>query len=918
MTSPAERYAAARARSKAPTLANFEASLSFPLDDFQREGCLAVAQGHSVLVAAPTGAGKTVVGEFAVAHAHAQGLKAFYTTPIKALSNQKFGDLRAVYGPHAVGLLTGDTAINPHAEIVVMTTEVLRNMIYAASPDLARLGVVVLDEVHYLADRYRGSVWEEVIVHLGAATSIVSLSATVSNAEEFGAWLTEVRGDTRVVVSERRPVPLWPHVLLREGIFDLYAPGTDPSDLGASPRINPELDAVVKRARQADESNKPHRMNYRPARGSSRPRPRRSPPRFAVVDQLDANGLLPAIVFVFSRAGCDDAVEQVRAAGIQLTSHEERAVISEIIEQRCAGLPPEDLGALGFASWRSNLEAGIASHHAGLIPLFKEVVEELFAAGLIKVVYATETLALGINMPARSVVLEKLVKWDGRGHQDLTAGEYTQLTGRAGRRRIDVEGHAVVVEHPGFDAGQLARLASRRTYPLVSSFQPSYNMAINLVASSGVDRARELLEMSFAQFQADQSVVGKARRVRELDASVAGFRDAMACHLGDFHEYAALRERISRAEKGAARAASTARRESSVAQLTSLTKGDLVRVGGGRKGGLAVVWKADEDPHSPRVSVVTEAGRVQVLTLADLRHGLESLGRMPLPRQLHLNDPRTRRDLGARVAEMGKSLRSQVREGGRGSASAHVSSGEYEALRAQLKAHPCHACPDREDHARWAERYFRALRDKDKLAGEIQRATGSIAAVFDKRCGILHELGYLTGTGEDLSVTPDGTMLRTIYGENDIVVAECVRHDVWSGLTPAALAAAVSTLLYQGRREEGDVTPRIPGGPRGVLGEALRHTQRTWVRIAELHEERGLPPLQAPHWGLVHAVHAWTQGKSLDAVLSGSDIAPGDMVRWCKQVIDALEQVADAAPTSPLAQRALTAVAAMRRGVVAY
>ncbi|NYI41398.1 DEAD/DEAH box helicase [Demequina lutea] len=913
MTSPAERYAAARERSRSSDLVDFEATLSFALDDFQRDGCQAVADGHSVLVAAPTGAGKTVVGEFAVAHAQRRGRKAFYTTPIKALSNQKYGDLRAIYGPEKVGLLTGDTSINPHADIVVMTTEVLRNMIYAGSSSLDRLGVVVLDEVHYLADRFRGSVWEEVIVHVGAATSIVSLSATVSNAEEFGAWLTEVRGDTKVIVSERRPVPLWPHVMLREGLFDLYAPGTDPSDLGPNPRINPELEAVAKRSRHDEQGNRPARSGYRGGRGSQ-PKPRRSPPRFAVIDQLDAQALLPAIVFVFSRAGCEDAVEQVKASGIRLTSDEERRRIAEIIEVRCSALPPEDLGPLGFTAWRDNLEAGLAAHHAGLIPLFKEVVEELFAAGLIKVVYATETLALGINMPARSVVLEKLVKWDGESHKDLTAGEYTQLTGRAGRRGIDVEGHAVVIEHPGFDAGQLARLASRRTYPLVSSFQPSYNMAINLVGRSGVQRARDALEMSFAQFQADASVVGKARRVRELDGALEGFREAMRCDRGDFREYAGLREKLSRNEKDASQTARRATREATVSQLSQLRRGDLVRILGGRRSGVAVVIASDDDPKAPRPTVVTDAGRATRLSVADLTMGLDTVGRLTIPGKFNAQDARARKELGVRALGEARVARDKERTQRR----PRQSQGDADAVRAAMRNHPCHSCPEREDHARWAERYFRTLRDKDRIATEIQRATGSIAAVFDRRCAVLRECGYLSGEGEETVVTAAGTTLKTLYAENDIVMAECLREDVWGRLNPAGLAAAVSTLLYSARRDDGDSTPRIPGGPQGILTEALKQTQRVWSRFAELHEVRDLPPLPAPHWGLVNAIHGWAQGKSLDAVISKTDVAPGDMVRWCKQVIDALDQIAQSAPESSTSDRARAAIAAMRRGVVAY
>ncbi len=867
-----------------------------------------------MLVAAPTGAGKTVVGEFAVAHAQHRGLKAYYTTPIKALSNQKFGDLRAAYGPAKVGLLTGDTSINPHADIVVMTTEVLRNMIYADSRELDNLGVVVLDEVHYLADRFRGSVWEEVIVHAGAATALVALSATVSNAEEFGAWLTEVRGDTRVIVSETRPVPLWPHVLLREGMFDLYAPGTDPTDPAAAAQLNPEIDAIVKRSRQREHHAASGRGGHR-GRGGPRTKPRRSPPRFAVVDQLDAQGLLPAIVFVFSRAGCEDAVEQVRRGGVVLTTQEQRERIREIVDTRCAGLAPEDLGALGFAAWRDHLEAGLAAHHAGLIPLFKEVVEELFAAGLIKVVYATETLALGINMPARCVVLEKLVKWDGQGHQDLTAGEYTQLTGRAGRRGIDVEGHAVVIDHPGFDVHQLGRLASRRTYPLISSFQPNYNMSINLVATSGVQHARHVLEMSFAQYQADRSVVGLARRVRELEASLQGFRDAMACDKGDFVQYAALRERLTRTQKKTAKANSAARKEATAAWLGTLARGDLVRIGAGRRSGYGVVIDTDNDPRSPRPSLVSDSGRLVRLSLADLHSGLDVVGKMTLPRRFQAKDPRARKELGSRVADEGRRMHHAARAA---RAPAEQPRTSLDGVRQQMRSHPCHTCPDREEHARWAERYFRALRDKDRLAGEIARATGSIAAMFDRRCEVLRELGYLHGTGEELSVSPAGGMLRTLYAENDIVIAECLRIGVWDALHPAALAAAVSTVLYTARRDDGETAPRIPGGSQGVLGQALRETQRIWSHLDDLHTEHHLPALPPPHGGLVRSIHGWAQGKRLDVVLDGASIAPGDMVRWCKQVVDALDQIAQVAPSPLTRQRAATAISAMRRGVVAY
>ncbi|HEU5108885.1 MAG TPA: DEAD/DEAH box helicase, partial [Micromonosporaceae bacterium] len=505
-SSPAEAYAAAQRRAAMPRLAEFARDLSFELDPFQSQACAALEQGHGVLVCAPTGAGKTVVGEFAVHLALAEGRKCFYTTPIKALSNQKYADLLARYGPETVGLLTGDTSVNGNAPVVVMTTEVLRNMIYAGSSTLDGLGYVVMDEVHYLADRFRGAVWEEVILHLPRWVRLVSLSATVSNAEEFGEWLVEVRGDTTVVVDEHRPVPLWQHMLVGGRMLDLFAG----ADADGEAKINPEL------LRRADDVGRLQAGWQGPRQRGRRPPPRgsrfRPPSRVDVVQRLDGAGLLPAIVFVFSRAGCDAAVVQCTRSGLRLNTDVEVEEIRRIVDSRTRELPDADLGVLGYWEWREALERGFASHHAGLLPAFKETVEELFVRGLVKVVFATETLALGINMPARTVVLERLVKYNGEAHVELTAGEYTQLTGRAGRRGIDVEGHAVVVWQPGVDPRQVAGLASTRTYPLRSSFRPGYNMAVNLVDRVGAEAARELLEQSFAQFQADRSVVGLARR----------------------------------------------------------------------------------------------------------------------------------------------------------------------------------------------------------------------------------------------------------------------------------------------------------------------------------------------------------------------------------------------------------------------
>ena len=532
MTTPAEQYAAAKKRGSHPLTTEFIEQFDFGFDEFQITACQAVEDGKGVLVAAPTGAGKTVVGEFAAFSSLARGKKCFYTTPIKALSNQKFAEFQERFGEHRVGLLTGDTNINSEADILVMTTEVLRNMLYANSSTLTNLGSVVMDEVHYLADKFRGAVWEEVLIHLMESVQVISLSATVSNAEEFGEWLGEVRGATEVIVSEIRPIPLYQHVLIGDRMIDLFnEPG----------KINPEILGLEREALRRVKSPRGRRDRFNDSESRLS--------RAEIIEKLQRENLLPAITFIFSRVGCDAAVKQCLNEGVKLTTAEERIEIVATAQRYTQNLAEEDLEVLGHRDWLTALERGIAAHHAGMLPSFKGAVEDLFKRGLVKAVFATETLALGINMPARTVVLEKLTKWNGEAHVSITPGEYTQLTGRAGRRGIDIEGNAVVQWSPTVDSATAAGLASTRTYPLRSSFTPSYNMSINLIARFGRERARGSLESSFAQFQADRAVVGLVRQIRKNDSAAAEQEESVKCHLGNFTEYARIRIDIKELER---------------------------------------------------------------------------------------------------------------------------------------------------------------------------------------------------------------------------------------------------------------------------------------------------------------------------------------------------------------------------------
>lgn len=532
MSTPAERMVAAKVRASHKLTVKFSEGFDFPLDDFQIESLHCVEDGRGLLVAAPTGAGKTVVGEFAAFLALEKGKKCFYTTPIKALSNQKFAEFVAKFGENNVGLLTGDTNINSEAPILVMTTEVLRNMLYAGSSTLTNLQSVVMDEVHYLADKFRGAVWEEVLIHLMESVQVISLSATVSNAEEFGEWLGTVRGGTDVIVSEIRPIPLYQHVLIGNRLIDLFKePG----------KINPELLALERESMRKVKMPRHRRERFEESENKlSRPE---------VIETLDRQGLLPAITFIFSRAACDAAVKQCVFSGLRLTNTEERKEILETAARLNANLAQEDLDILGYDEWLDALERGIAAHHAGLLPSFKETVEDLFKRGLVKAVFATETLALGINMPAKTVILEKLTKWNGEAHVPITPGEYTQLTGRAGRRGIDIEGNAIVQWSPTIDSAMVAGLASTRTYPLRSSFTPTYNMAINLIHRFGREIARGSLESSFAQFQADRAVVGLVRQIKKNEVAIGELMADVNCHLGDFSEYARMRSDIKEIER---------------------------------------------------------------------------------------------------------------------------------------------------------------------------------------------------------------------------------------------------------------------------------------------------------------------------------------------------------------------------------
>ena len=841
----------------------FAADRGITLDRFQLDAFDAVDGGRSVLVAAPTGSGKTLVAEYAIEAALARGQKAFYTTPLKALSNQKFTDFAARYGRSHVGLLTGDNTINGEAPVVVMTTEVLRNMIYATSPTLDGLALVVLDAVHYLQDKFRGPVWEEVIVHLDHSVPLVCLSATVSNAREVAEWIATVRGPTDVVVEERRPVVLRNWDLTGErGRDDLVLlptfVGADDRKSGLQP--NPEAQRLS-------------RGGPRGPQGAHRSR-LRVPTREEVVELLDREAMLPAIVFVFSRAGCDQAVDHTRTARVQLTSPDERAAIRRIADAHTAGLADDELAVLGFGAWRDALEAGVAAHHAGMVPPLKEAVEEAFTSGLVKVVFATETLALGVNMPARSVVIEKLTKFTGERHEFLTPGEYTQLTGRAGRRGIDDVGNAVVLWSPFVHFDQVALLASRGTDPLVSAFRPTYNMAANLVARYDRETAHRLLNLSFAQFRADRDVVTLER---ELERA---------------------RLRLARAQEGAravddgGAAAVSARpptRAAIAGAIDALQPGDVLLVG--RRATRTVVVGRDGTRGEHRILVVDTGKDVRRLGPDDFGAPPVAVARVDLP------EPYAPRSVAFRraVADLARRVRVPT-----GAPIARDRSRDPAAARAR----------DRVVDARTA--ITRAERDVTRLERRVRKRGASLARQFDRVLSLLESWAYV----DEWSLTPVGGLLARLSSETDLLVAEALRDGVFAGLTPPEVAAVVSCFTYERRGPDGN-TPQPPlRWPTTRIADAYRRIERRWRDLNHAEDDLHLPSTRPPDPGFTPVIYEWARGDALADVLA-DELTAGDFVRQVKQISDLLRQVADVTPDPGVRAAARAASTACTRGVVA-
>ncbi len=857
---------------------DFVRGLGFQPDRFQLEAFEAIDNGHHAVVAAPTGAGKTVAAEYLIDRRLAEGQRVFYTTPIKALSNQKYHDLVDLHGPERVGLLTGDNAINGDAQAVVMTTEVLRNMLYAGNP-VDRLAAVVLDEVHYLQDAYRGPVWEEVIIHLPRRVQLLCLSATVSNADELASWIETVRGPTDLVVETQRPVELTNQYMVGErGNSHIHLMktlhGNRPNPKGFRYDASPG----------GGGGGGGNRRGRGGARGkSARPRKWRTPDRVSVVELLARRDLLPAIHFIFSRAACDDAARSVLASGLRLTNDAERDRIRVLVDRHTRSLDRADLDVLEFQWFRAALEAGVAAHHAGMVPPFKEAVEACFVEGLVKMVFATETLALGINMPARTVVLEKLTKFTGERHEFLTPAQYTQLTGRAGRRGIDRHGEAVVLWSPFVRFDRVAELASSRRFTLTSSFRPTYNMAANLVRRYEPERARQLLNLSFAQYRADAGVVRGEQRVEKVRARLAQHRGRLERDYGPSEEL-----------RAAARTPEVDDRdEQAIAfALSRVGPGDVIAIDSADVPPLVAVLAVAFRRHGRiRARVVDGQGETYELTPPDLLRPPEQVGEVELPEPYLPNSVTF-------AYEVGQQLKRSNLPEGRGKSLAPTGSATSQA---SLDA-----------------RAMKGLRRLERLENDLEKAVrtagggrDSLGARFDRVIGLLQRRGHL----DDWELSDSGERLARLYHEQDLLIVEAVEAGLFDDLPVPELVALASTFVYEERRSDGP--EQQPWYPSSELRRRFRRIQALHLDLATDEDDLRLPPTRVPDPGFVAVAHGWASGGGLEDVLADEVFTAGDFVRTSKQLIDLLRQLGKLAPVPATAAAARRGADAVNRNLVA-
>ena len=902
----------------AESLDQFSALYPFPLDDFQIAAIETFMNGDSVMVAAPTGTGKTVVAEFGVYESFRRGGQVIYTTPIKALSNQKFRDLRAIYSDQ-VGLLTGDVTENSRAPILVMTTEVLRNMLLQTPWDLDSVDCVIFDEVHYIADQERGTTWEEAIILCPEHIQLICLSATVSNAGEIADWISRTHRPVQLITHDQRAIPLALYYYLDKKL----RPVIDHNGIQVAdfPKVGGE---IRQRARQSGMN--PAQM--RKQAESEEPQP------WEIINAMGAREMLPAIYFLFSRRDCEENARRYSMMRPRLIRDDETArQIQETLDTYLGSMRPEDHELAQVKLITSLVSEGIGFHHAGLLPVLKQLVEVLFIRGLMQVVFATDTLALGVNMPARSVVIGRMSKWDGRRQRMLIPNEFSQMAGRAGRRGMDLKGNIVVPYSPWVPFPDMLKIATGELEPVISAFAIRYNTVLNLWDPPHGHRVRQVLEQSLAQFQS-------ARRARDLEDDIVGLGERIGqipqgCLIGldagdelldDYrgfnHSISALkgkernldRELRSLRDRIDSRPWPTPGRQALRRVFRSADPGIVVHsgddgwgvyLGGARVGGIGLFlfgssvklltqYKDIDHLPSPDLKVAIPEDLLAIdkptsSVPAELADVVQSqIDSLPLP-DLAAEIEAHRQAVVARQATATQRLEDQITE---------VRTQINEAER-QRREHPCHECPRRKEHQNNL-RYVNALERErgqveetlqKEISDEKERIRGIIAGIRN----VLHRFDYLHRGYP----TAKADLLADVFDRNGLVVCEMIDRGLVDALSPADLAEVFSWYAFD-RDSRLRNTFSLPNN----LVLLRRRLEDLEQRVIASERSNGLYISTGHNVGFYGGMRAWCNGATMAQIIEKIDMSEGDLVLTFNKTIDLMRQVremfASVAPDHPV------------------
>ena len=841
----------------------------FELDQFQNDAIASLNAGRSVVVCAPTGSGKTLVGEYAIYRALARGKRVFYTTPLKALSNQKLRDFRSEFGFDSVGLLTGDASINRDAPILVMTTEIFRNMLYGTpigqvGTSLIDVEAVVLDECHYMNDRQRGTVWEESIIYCPESIQLVALSATVANSDRLTDWLNQVHGPTDLIYSDYRPIPLQFHFGNTKGLFPLLNQ--------TKTQLNPRL--VKRKKKRGDRSKYIARQE--------------SPTLNYTLEHLRQRDMLPAIYFIFSRRGCDRAVAEV--GDLWLVDGDEAQRLRPQIDEFLTRNPEA-----GRAGHVAPLYRGIAAHHAGILPAWKGLVEELFQQGLIKVVFATETLAAGINMPARTTVISTLSKRTDSGHRLLNPSEFLQMAGRAGRRGMDDMGHVVTLQTPFEGAKEAGYLATSNPDPLVSQFTPSYGMVLNLLQTHTLEEAKELVERSFGQYLANlhlqpqyKQISDVKQQLGEINLQIASISDE------DVAQYEKLRQTLKVERKlltTLQEQAAEVRKEELGMMLNFAVSGTLLSLKGENvevsAPVTAVLVGKTPSSEAPFLVCLGCDNRWYVASIHDVIDLYAQLPRIDVPPDLLppatlslkpgescYGDELTNA-IAAQIPEpidslsMPEEVVEQLRR--------------VTSLQEQMESSPLHKLGNAASVYKRQARAVELKAEIEELQSQVEQQSQHH---WEEFITLIEILQYFEGL-DNLVPTELGQMAAAIRGENELWLGLVLASGKLNKLDPHHFATAIAALVTETSRPDSRVFFELSGEVADALA-SLRSIRR---KVNQLQYRYSVALPVWLEFELIALVEQWALGMNWVELCENTTLDEGDVVRILRRTLDLLSQI---------------------------